>query len=264
VENRLFEPGPIHCEGAAFDDFRLTDHLPPEAAPAVIERDRLHMAARPGFNRKLLPLRVEPETGTAYSGGRYLLDTFKHACEFARWVEEDFILDGVPILQRPDFAEVSTAVWRIIGAWDFKSIFDAQQVYRTEIWSLTKANAGDSLANRWISLRDQAAEEGVSALWLLYDEPRQRASLVTIRERTSEPGPGELDFRSVRDLERKPSQGADWESSGWANKIFDRTHWVFTIWFPRINGRDVQPPLWPNSPPLPAPQVSDQAAAAAG
>jgi hypothetical protein len=53
------QPGPITCEGPAFDDFRLTDHLPPEAAPAVIERDRLFMAARPGFDRKLLPLRVD-------------------------------------------------------------------------------------------------------------------------------------------------------------------------------------------------------------
>jgi len=257
-----YEPGPIQCEGAAFDDFRLTEHLPPQAAPAVIESDRLHMAARPGFERKLLPLRVEPETGTAYSGGRYLLDTYENACEFARWVEEDFILDGIPILKRPDFADVTTAVWRIIGAWDFKSIYDAQQVYRTDIWSVNTANAGDTLANRWISLRDQAAEQGASALWLLYDEPAQRASLVTVTERTAGPPAGELDFRSIRDLEAKPSQGADWERSGWADKIFDRTHWVFTIWFPRVNGKDVQAPLWPNSPPLPAPRIPAQVAGA--
>ena len=25
-----YEPGPISCEGAAFDDFRLTAHLPPD------------------------------------------------------------------------------------------------------------------------------------------------------------------------------------------------------------------------------------------
>ena len=112
----IYKPGPIPCEGAAFDDFRLTPHLPPAAAPGVIERDRLHMAARPGFIRKLLPLRIEPETGTVYSGGRYLLDTYEHAREFADWVEHEFVLDGIPILKRADFADVTTAVWRVIGA----------------------------------------------------------------------------------------------------------------------------------------------------
>jgi hypothetical protein len=248
-----YKPGPIRCEGAAFDDFRLTGHLPPKAAPAVIERDRLHMAARPGFNRKLLPLRIEPDTGAIYSGGRYLLDTYEDACDFAHWVENEFVLDDVPILKRPDFADVTTAVWRVIGAWDFKDIHQAQHVYRTEIWSLSKAGSADVLANHWNSLCDQAAEQGRSGLWLLYDAGSRRASLVTIAERLLDGTRGELDYRSIRNLERAPSQGAGWEKSGWANKIFDRTHWVFTIWFPRLDGKDVEPPLWPNSPPLPAP-----------
>jgi hypothetical protein len=247
-----YQPGAIHCEGAAFDDFRLTDHLPPETAPAVIERDRLHMAARPGFNRKLLPLRIEPDTGAVYSGGRYLLDTYEDARAFADWCEHDFVLDGVPILQRPDFADVTTAVWRVIGAWDFKDIHQSQQVYRTEIWSLSKSNAGDTLANQWNSLRDQAAEQDRSGLWLLYDEDSEKACIVTIAEGTPDASKSEPDFRGIRSLEQAPSQGAAWEKSGWANKVFDRTHWVFTIWFPRVDGQDVEPPLWPNSPPLPA------------
>ena len=60
--------GPIEVEGFAIDDFLLTDKLPPDKAPATIEIDRLNMTARPGFNRKLLPLRVEQDSTTVYSG----------------------------------------------------------------------------------------------------------------------------------------------------------------------------------------------------
>jgi len=248
-----YQPGPIPCEGAVFDDFRLTDHLPPHAAPAVIERDRLHMAARPGFNRKLLPLRVEPETGTAYSGGRYLLDTYENAEAFADWVANEFAIDGVLILERPDFAEVTARVWRILGAHDFKDLTTAQQVYRTEIWKLSDTASEDRLANRWSELRDEAAEQNRSALWLLHNEKKREAALVTIAERLPSAATTDLDFESLRMLERAPSQGETWEREGWAEKSFDRTHWVFTIWFPHTGGTHDRAPLWPNSPPLPAP-----------
>lgn len=249
-----YKPGPIPCEGAAFDDFRLTAHLPPEAAPAVIERDRLHMAARPGFNRKLLPLRLEPATGTVYSGGRYLLDTWENACAFADWVEHEFELDGTLILQRPDFAEVTTNVWRVLGAEDFKDVHSAQHVYRTEIWSLPRSGTADAIAGMWPSLRDEAAELGHSALWLLYDEDGGKVSLVTIAQRSPGADPSGPDFKSIETLERAPSLGLRWERTGSARKTFDRTHWVYTIWFPRVDGKDVEPPLWPNSPPLPGPK----------
>ena len=76
------------------------------------------MSARPGFNRKLLPLRVEQDSGKAYSGGRYLLTTYEEAVAFADWCANDFEIDGVLILERPDFAEVTAQVYRVIGAHD--------------------------------------------------------------------------------------------------------------------------------------------------
>jgi hypothetical protein len=234
------EPGPIHCKGAAFDDFRLTDHLPPQAAPAVIERDRLHMAARPGFNRKLLPLRIEPET-------------YEQAVAFCDWVANEFELDGVLILNRPDFADVSAHVWHVLGAHDFKPLRSAQHVYRTEIWKLTSAGAADRLAGRWTSLRDEAAEAGYSALWFLYNDEKAEVSLVTIAERPAPHAAPTPDFLALRTLESARSQEAGWEREGWARKTFDRTHWVYTIWFPNTGRPDSEPAIWPNSPPLPAP-----------
>lgn len=260
---RRYAPGPIDCKGAAFDDFLLTEHLPPEAAPSVIERDRLHMAARPGFERKLLPLRVEPDTGVAYSGGRYLLDTYEDAVRFGDWVANEFELDGVLILDRPDFADVTTHVWHVIGAHDFKDVRTSQHVYRTEIWRTTDPAAGERLAAQWPSLRDAAEEQGRAALWLLYNDARGELSLVTIDERRTPVDVHALDFASLRRLEQAPSLGRDWDSRLRAEKTFDRTHWVFTIWFPVTGAATDRPALWPNSPPLPTPEHAVAAASVA-
>jgi len=246
-----FAPGPIPCEGAAFDDFRLTDHLPAHEAPGVIERDRLVMAARPGFNRKLLPLRIEPETNTAWCGGRYLFDTYDNAVAFSDWCKHEYAVDGILILERPDFADVTAQVYRVIGAHDFKDVHEHQIAYRTETWRITDPTLPDQLHALWPALRDRAAEDGNSSLWLLYNENINELALVTVWDRIGERSSEDLDFATLRAGENAPSYGADWESRGQAEKTFDRSHWVFTIWFPN-DGSD-QPSLWPNSPPLPSP-----------
>lgn len=251
-----YKPGPINCKGAVFDDFRLTDHLPPEKSPAVIERDRIHMSARPGFNRKLLPLRIEPDTGIAYSGGRYLLDTYENATRFAHWVTHEFALDGVDFMKRPDFADITARVWHIVGAHDFKDIRTAQHVLRTEVWSVNDVNAVDRLADEWPQLRDGAAEHGHSSLWLLHDDDKQEICLVTVAGQEGPRDTQALDFASLNRLERATSPGLAWENGGLAVKTFDRTHWVYTVWFPNTNDARARPPLWPNSPPLPAPRAA--------
>ena len=255
-----YEPGPIHVEGAVFDDFRLTEHLPAEKAPAVIERDRLFMAARPGFNRKLLPLRVDPTSGLAYSGGRYLLDTYENAVEFARWVTEDFVIDGTLILDRPDFAEVTAHVWRVIGAYDFTPLETTQKVMRVERFSTT-GGGHRWLQSHWAAIRDRAEGVGMASVWLLDNEAQQAAALVTVADQVTGAQSAEPDFASVKALEGKPSLVLDGESSGQLERVFDRTSWVFTIWRPYRQGEQSDRALWPNSPPLPgAPARVDTAA----
>jgi hypothetical protein len=245
--------GPIDVGGAAFDDFRLTDRMRTEDSPAAIERDRPIMAARPGFERKLLPLRLEPETGTAFAGGRYLFDTYENAVAFADWCANEFALDGVLILDRPAFADVTTSVWRVIGAHDFQDVRDRQKVYRTEIWTLAGPAAADRVAGDWARVRDEAQALVRASLWLLHDDAANRICTVTVSDRLAPPSEGP-DFGSVRALETAPSLGAAWERAGLvADKAFDRTHWVFTVWFPTRAGGPFPEAVWPNSPPLPAP-----------
>jgi hypothetical protein len=57
---------------------------------------------------------------------------------------------------------------------------------------------------------------------------------------------------SLHSLEASPSLGANFEEPTWV-KVFDRTSLVLTIWFPVAEGKPDVPALWPNSPPMPAP-----------
>jgi len=81
-------------------------------------------------------------------------------------------------------------------------------------------------------------------------------SLVTVAERAGPRDTTAFDFASLDRLQSLPSQGQGWEDGGLAVKTFDRTHWVYTIWFPNTNDQHAMPPVWPNSPPLPAPGVA--------
>lgn len=258
-----YSPGPICVKGCAFDDFILTNHLPPDQAPLVIERDRLFMSARPGFNRKLLPLRIERESGVIYSGGRYLFDTYENAVAFSDWCRNEFELDGVLILERPDFAEVTAQVYHVIGAYDFKDVHTSQIAYRSELWRTSDPSVCDKLANLWPQLRDRAAEEGRASLWLIYNDEIGEVGLVTVTDRVGARNKTGLDYATLDALESATSYGLDWQHEGWVEKTFDRSHWVFTVWFPNNGDADTKPALWPNSPPLPSPFVINRAKSAA-
>jgi hypothetical protein len=242
-----YSPGPVNAEGCVFGDFLLTEHLPAAKAPAVIERDRLIMSARPGFNRKLLPLRVENDSGKVYSGGRYLFDTYENALAFADWCKHDFEIDCVLFPQRPDFDNFTSRSFRVIGAHDFKDIHTSQIVCRTEIWKTNKKSIEDKLAEFW------PAADNKSSLWLLCNEETREFSLVTITDRLRDVSCKALDYASLNAAESAGSCADEWK---WAEKIFDRSHWVYTIWFPHSSNANAKPPLWPNSPPLP--QIQDE------
>jgi hypothetical protein len=245
-----YSPGAINVEGCVFDDFLLTNNLPPEKVPAVIERDRLIMSARDGFNRKLLPLRIEQDSNNIYCGGRYLLNTFEDAQAFAHWCEYEFEIDGVLILERPDFKEISTNIFRVIGAHDFKDIHTSQTAYRTEIWKTSDSSVEDKLIKLWPETRDRAEEENKASLWLLHNADAGEISIVTVIDRVGENSEEQLDYASLRALETSDSYGSEWN---WAEKTFDRSHWVYTVWFPNSADASTKPSLWPNSPPLPRP-----------
>lgn len=221
-------------------------------APAYIERDRLVMAARPGMLRKLLPIRQDA-TGV-FCGGCYMFDTLDNARAYADWVARDFRLDGVTLfLDRPEFLEPTSQLWRIVGARDFADVTTRQNVMRFERWHVPDLPDADALRKRWPRIENAARASGTSTAWLLAgcDEVHPQLGLVTAGyeepSRAAEHPPATLDSFAARS-----SLAEELAASLQGTKVFDRTSWIYMVWFPVAEGDDCpDTALWPVSPPLP-------------
>jgi hypothetical protein len=248
--NSVREVGPIHAQGALTVDFTLAGNLPLDQVVPVIERDRMHMATRPGFRQKHLPIRLDPKSGNVLSGGRYLFDTVELAEQYKSWAENDFILDGVKFFERPGFFDPVCYVWRVVGAQDWADSA-SHTLIRSERWRLAPGHEHD-LEQAWPRICKEAEPGGMASVRLLHNQAEQLAGLVSVARRLTPIDLRYPDDASLRALETSPSLGVIFEEPKWV-KVFDRTSLVLTIWFPIVEGKPDFPALWPNSPPMPAP-----------
>jgi hypothetical protein len=211
------------------------------------------MAKRPGLRQKHLPLRVDSNSGNFLSGGRYLFDTVQNAEHYKLWAQNEFVLDGMKFFERPFFLDPVCLVWRVIGAHDFTDLQEHTAI-RSERWRVPPGHQ-DDLVQAWPQIHKEAEKRGLASVWLLYNGPEQLAGLVSIASRVAPRHLQQPDDASLRALESSPSLGAMLERLEWT-RVFDRTSWVLTIWFPIVEGEPDVPALWPNSPPLPAPSYA--------
>jgi len=243
----------LQGQGSFSCDFGLANTLPLTEVPAVIERDRMFMARRPGIINKHLPIALDPSSGNFFSGGRYLFDTFDHAQDYAEFVEHGYVLDGVGFLQRPYFLDAQCYPWRVVGARAYASI-EHQLVVRTERFQ-AQGSWGD-LKQVYLAARREAEARGLTAVWLVANQDLGLAQLVYYIDRVDPPDPTTPDFASLGALAGAPALGDAVAPASW-QRIFDRTLWVFTDWFPYEPGDSGRPALWPYSPPFPGPFCGD-------
>jgi len=248
--------GDVPAGGAFTCDFGLPPDLPFAQVPGILERDRMYMAARPGFIRKLVPLRIDPVSGDVSSGGRYLFDTKEDADAYRAWVTTQFSLDGVTFFDRPYFLSPDCHSWAVIGAHDFSDLDSTHALVRVERWSVPFDNQRKVLKDRWLSVRDAAGARGFASVWLLYNRQENLVSLISVANRVAPPDPHAPDFASLFALELSPPLGQSFDDQPWT-RTFDRTSWVLTTWFPFHAGDVGAPSLWPNSPPFPLPYPGD-------
>ncbi len=251
------EPSDAQPAGAFTCDFNLSSDLPQNEIAPSIERDRMYMAARPGLLHKHIPISFDA-TGNVFSGGRYLFDTAAHAREYRDWVFHSYVLDGVLFLKRPYFLSPDCHAWTVIGAHDFADIHSSQIVLRTERWSLRNARQpARVLKERFDAILTAAQARRLTSVWLLYDEEEALASLVYFGGRLGPSDPRQPDFASLGALADAPALGDIFDDQGW-KRIFDRTQWALTIWFPFALGDRGEPSLWPNTPPFFLPSPDDR------
>lgn len=249
MPNSPLHVGPIHAEGAVTVDFGLPGNLPFDLVVPVIERDRMHMAARPGFRQKHLPIRSDPSTGNFLSGGRYLFDTVEHAEQYKSWAENDFVLDGIKFFERPVFLNPAATVWRVVGAQNWSDPASHFMI-RSERWRLEPGH-DYTIEQAWPAICAAAEKRDLASAWLLHNPIERLAGIVSIARRSMPVNP-DPDDATLRAFEASPSLGTMFDEPKWT-KEFDRTSWVLTIWFPVVEGKPDVPALWPNSPPMPAP-----------
>jgi len=247
-------PGTIEARGAMLGDFEVMGAMPPGAVAAAIERDRPFFVARPGFHRKLIPLRREAD-GTIFSGGRYLFGTYDQALDFVRWFRDEFRLDGKLFVEREWVKNFTRLPFHVLGAHDFADVHDAQVVVRAQRWTL-EGERGGMLLERWPAVRERAAAAGLASVWLLFSDERREAALITVGKRVGRRDPAAPDFASLAALEAQSSVAAEIDREVWARRSFDRAGWVFTVWFPPTHA---PLHLWPNSPPLPGLEPAETA-----
>lgn len=225
--------------------------LNPEA-PAYIERDRVIMAARPGMIRKLLPIREDPSG--VFCGGCYLFDTWENARDYADWVADEFVLDGTLFLDRPEFLEPTSQLWRIVGATDFAEVSEHQNVMRFERWHVPADLDAEQLrAEWWPKIEEAARAAGVATVWLLAGTDEFHPQLGVVTSTFVDPAHAtENPPTSLEPFAETPSVAGELAEALKGTKVFDRTSWIYMLWFPIEEG-DESPDtaLWPVSPPLP-------------
>lgn len=243
--------------GATFCDYKLLPTLPVEQAPAIIERDRMYMAERPGVTFKYLPLSLPTEREPyIYSGGRYLVDTVKHAQDYAHWVINEYRLDGVLFSERPYFLRTECTAYSVIGLEDFKELRSTHHVMRTERFALPEGHHRGYLESRWNELVVEARARGMSSVWLVYNPEARLAAIVYTLERLSAVDSEVSAFATVPALASAPPLGAHLAREGWV-KTQDVTHFVWGLWFRFTPGDRGLPTVWPNAPLLPTPFSGD-------
>jgi hypothetical protein len=194
-------------------------------------------------------LRID-ESGV-FCGGCYLFDTYENARAYRDWVANDFVLDGLRFLDRPPFLEPTSQLWRIAGCEDLADVATAQHVMRFERWhTAVDADVEGPTRRRWPEIREAASAAGLTSAWLLYEQDpyHPQLGLVTVGARSPDADPSSLP--DLRPLEALPSLGEELAAELESTKVFDRTSWIYMVWFPIAEGA-TDPALWPNSPPLP-------------
>jgi hypothetical protein len=255
--------GKIYAEGAFTCDFSLLGDAfgPADIAPAL-ERDRMIMSDfADGMFHKHLPIALDFAHTTngqpdLFGGGRYLFKKASQARDYRKFVTEGFELDGVQFLERDYFYDAHCYDWKVAGARNFSEL-PSQVILRTERFQLSGQHAVEKVKDSWPEIRAAAEAAGMASIWVLYNKDLDLASVVYTHDRIVPYDPTTPDFASLGFMQSLPPLGATLEAEGFT-RVFDRSHWVLTIWLPFEKGDQGEPSLWPHSPPFGLPFCGDQ------
>jgi hypothetical protein len=213
-----------------------------------IERDRAVYADRPGFVRKLLPFVSDVITGENYAGGSYLFETAANAQSHSDWTTKEHRVDGMLFPEMPWVANFGGFVGEVIGAVDADSNLSNHAAKRILVWQAGRDAAREAAGAIWPLVLEAFKDKRLVGAWLGVNEAENTVGLVLVATRMADRSANDYaGFEFLRGLEIFETGAPPVEQL-----IVDRCMWVFTIWLPPSQGKETAG-LWPNSPPMPAP-----------
>lgn len=245
-----YDVGPIPMEAAFTSDFPLAAGVGVQEIVDKQEVERRVMDARPGMYAKYMPSRMEEEAGTHFTGGRYLFETWADVLDYERFTSEELEFEpGVKFWSRPFFLNVERFVWRVAGAHNFLPLSE-HHVSRFERFRYVyegDADADAAVRRAWAGLRDAAEARGLGAVWLLHQPDQRLIGIHSVASRDT-----------AAALEAEVSLGSLLPQPLVAERYFDRTSRILSLWLPRSRAAGGAPSAYPMSPPLPLPSVPVQ------
>ena len=167
------------------------------------------MASRPCMLGKDIPLSIDPNSPDSakpnfLSGGRYLFTNPLEAAGYKHFVENLFVLDGIPFFQRPYFSEPDCHMWITVGAQDFADAPTERVVVRTERFRTPPGNHLALLLAKWPQVSATASAQGLTTVYLWYNPLERLVSVVSFDGRVGPPNPSSPDFGSLLALQNVP------------------------------------------------------------
>ncbi|UFS95284.1 hypothetical protein [Nocardia huaxiensis] len=258
VDIRGYEVGPIAAEAAFTSDFAVAAEVSMPDLVNYQEVERRVMDERPGMLMKYMPAGYSPVTGEVLTGGRYLFDTWDSVREYRRFTTEELEFEpGVKFWDRLFFLGVDRHIWRVAGAHNFTPLTE-HAVDRFERYTYTGGDPRPELERAWPAMRDAAEESGLGGAWLLYQPEENQIAIHTIAGRVTSGEPETAAEASLAAIAGKPPLGAHLPAALRAEKIFDRSEMIVSLWLPRSRRVGGRPTANPMTPPLPAWTVAPQ------
>lgn len=215
--------------------------------------DSTTMDKRPGMQIKYLPYDYD-DTGKLVTGGAYLFDTYEDAQEYARWGNEDFVVqDGHKFWEQPMFESHTGQVWKVVGAYNFAETHE-HAVARLQQWEYTgkDEDVEDALKKLYPSLKEAAQQQGATSIWVLFSPLSKRVGV--------ELGFGKVSKVVNEDTAKQSLEAAREKESlhGWlaksgleVNKVVDKSSLLLTLWLPKsrqAGGTELAIPWYPFVP----------------
>jgi hypothetical protein len=166
----------------------------------------------------------------------------------------------VKFWDRPFFLGIDRHTWRVTGAYDFAPLA-THYVNRLERWTYTGGNPQRLLEAAWPTVRENAGWQGLASVWLLFQPAEGQIGILTVAAKADAGETADAAARSLTALERAESMGQFLPAELGAEKVFDRTGLILTMWLPLSRLAGGSPSAFPAAPVHPLPQVAERQSA---